>query len=263
MKALKFLIAAIFLSLLVPAFGNEISASTEKLAEKAETAFEQANSAENSQKLYLKAAKLYEKAAEAGAKNHKLYLNIGNCYFLAGDIGRAILNYRKAERLNPRSRAVQKNLSAARNLRLDKIDPNPENIIASNIFFWHKDFSLKTRFYAALLLVSVLIILISIRLSCPAFPGFWPSLCVLIFLLVCFGVSAGLGISQQDNSEGVITADKTVARKGNGEVYKKAFETPLHSGTEFDVLEVREDWIKAGFPDDSIAWVKRKDCELF
>ncbi|AQQ08249.1 hypothetical protein L21SP3_00025 [Sedimentisphaera cyanobacteriorum] len=263
MKGLKFLTAAIFLAVFISAFGSETPVSAKTFAEKAESVFEKASSAENSKKLYVKAARLYEKAAEAGAKNHKLYLNIGNCCFLAGDLGRAILNYRKAERLNPLSRAVQKNLSAARNLRLDKIDPNPENIIASNIFFWHKDFSLKTRFYAALLLVSVLLILLSIRLNCPAFPGFWPTIFVLVFLASCFGISAGISISQPDNSEGVITAVKTVARKGNGEVYKKAFETPLHSGTEFDVLEVRDEWLKADFPDQSIAWIKRKDCELF
>src|ERR1043166_1680077 len=43
-----------------------------------------------------------------------LLFNLANAYFRAGDIGRAVLNYRRAELLAPRDPEVQANLSFAR-----------------------------------------------------------------------------------------------------------------------------------------------------
>jgi tetratricopeptide (TPR) repeat protein len=67
--------------------------------------FREANTAtddpDKAQKLDEKAILNYEKIISDGRiKNSKLYYNLGNAYFLKEDIGRAILNYRRAENLD-------------------------------------------------------------------------------------------------------------------------------------------------------------------
>ena len=48
--------------------------------------------------LYRRAALRFERLVDDGeVRNGKLYYNLGNAYFRANDIGRALLNYRRAE----------------------------------------------------------------------------------------------------------------------------------------------------------------------
>ena len=52
--------------------------------------------------LYRRAALRFERLVnEGGIQSGKLFYNIGNAYFRTNDIGRAILNYRKAEQYIP------------------------------------------------------------------------------------------------------------------------------------------------------------------
>ena len=54
---------------------------------------------------------------------------------------------------------------------------------------------------------------------------------------------------------GVITADGVVARKGNAESYEPAFTQPLPEGTEFQLLERRDDWLLIRLPGAKEGWV--------
>lgn len=81
----------------------------------AAAAFESAN------KLYEEgqfkaAAEAYEKLVAGGRVSSALYFNAGNAWFKAGDLGRAIFNYRLAERLAPRDPDLRVNLRMAREL---------------------------------------------------------------------------------------------------------------------------------------------------
>jgi tetratricopeptide (TPR) repeat protein len=60
------------------------------------------------------AAGTYEKLLQSGPPSDTLYFNLGNAWFKAGQIGRAIAAYRQAERLAPRDPSVRFNLQFAR-----------------------------------------------------------------------------------------------------------------------------------------------------
>ena len=79
----------------------------------ANQAFSQANKsadANESQKLYEQAILRYEKIIDDGRiKNGKLYYNLANAYLLKGDIGKAILNYRRAQELDNSNPDIYKN----------------------------------------------------------------------------------------------------------------------------------------------------------
>src|SRR6266699_3853607 len=78
------------------------------------TAFDQANRLYEEGK-FTEAAAAYEKMLRQGQASPALYFNLGNAFFKAGQVGRAVLNYRLAERLAPRDPDVRANLKFARN----------------------------------------------------------------------------------------------------------------------------------------------------
>src|SRR5207253_6786447 len=65
---------------------------------------------------WAEAAAEYERVLAAGWESGSLYFNLGNAWFRAGDIGRAVLDYERARRLLPRDPDLHANLSYAREL---------------------------------------------------------------------------------------------------------------------------------------------------
>jgi len=78
------------------------------------TAFDQANKLYEQGK-FTEAASAYDKMLTSDRVSPALYFNLGNASFKAGLIGRAVLNYRLAERLAPRDPDIRANLRFARN----------------------------------------------------------------------------------------------------------------------------------------------------
>ena len=71
---------------------------------------------------YEQAARSFQQLVDKGYGDPVLYYNLGNAYFKQGDIGRAILNYLRAERLAPRDDDIRANLDFARSQTLDLLE---------------------------------------------------------------------------------------------------------------------------------------------
>lgn len=59
------------------------------------------------------AAEIYSTLVDQGYEAQELYFNLGNAYFKNGEIGQAVLNYRRAWNLTPRDPDVEANLRFA------------------------------------------------------------------------------------------------------------------------------------------------------
>src|SRR5262249_6562621 len=70
-------------------------------AQNSTAAFESANKLYYENK-FPEAAAAYEKLLRPGTASAALYFNLGNAWFKAGQIGRALAAYRQAEQLSPR-----------------------------------------------------------------------------------------------------------------------------------------------------------------
>jgi hypothetical protein len=82
-------------------------------------------------------------------------------------------------------------------------------------------------------------------------------------LLVCFiGSLAVEGYSRATNLSGVIIAPEVVAYQGDGQNYPPSFKTPLHAGTEFDLIERRPGWFHIKLADDSDGWIRQTTAEV-
>lgn len=84
----------------------------------------------------------YEKVLKAGFESGALYYNIGNAYFKNGSLGKAILNYLRAERLKPNDSDVKSNLAYAQSLLKVKTAEPPPRWFLRPFWFIADSFSL-------------------------------------------------------------------------------------------------------------------------
>jgi len=219
---------------------------------------------DKAEKLYGKAVLSYEKIINDGRiRNAKLYYNLANAYFLKGEMGRAILNYRRAERLDRADANIQKNLTFARSKRIDKVEVKTEKKVMQTLFFWHYDFSVKAKFTASLVCFAVVCLAAVLMTWSGRRAYLTAAAAVCGIVLLCTSASIAVDIYKQNRTAcGVITAAEVTARQGDGQNYQASFKDPLHEGTEFDLLERRSGWFHIRLSDGSDGWVPENTGEV-
>lgn len=199
---------------------------------------------------------------EDGIENGYLHYNLGNAYYALGDIGRAILEYRRAERLIPSDALLAENLDAAIRRRIDADTHGELTRIVRTL-------SLRNYWIGYRQTASVFGI---------AFVAFWAWLAIGLFrrpfgyrvvatLLGLVWIAAGAAgvyyvASEASNRDGVLLARESVARKGPGTSYELAYEAPLHAGTEFETIEERAGWWNIRFENGETCWIRADDAEF-
>jgi len=206
--------------------------------------------------LYAEAARQYEYlVVEERVRNGHLFYTLGNCWFLAGDTGRAILNYRRAERLLPNDPDLRHNLAAVLALRADLVAAPERHPLAERLLGWHFRTPARRRGW----------------LFAACWICFWGAAAwarrtgrkearlgaataglLAIVLLASLLAETWPG---PKNPPGVILAAEVLARKGDGERYAPAFLDPLHAGTEFVRLQERGPWWHIRLADGQTCWI--------
>jgi len=230
--------------------------------------FRQANEAsasdsERATELYGKSALRFERIArDGGVRNGKLFYNIGNAYFRMNDIGRAILNYRRAEHYVPNDPNLQQNLQYARERRKDKIEEHQQTRVLKTLFFWHYDFPTQVRARMFGIVFSLVWLGAGARLFVSKAGLQW-------FIGISAFISALLLASlliesayRRGTRSGVVIDAEVTARKGDSDTYEPSFTDPLHAGTEFIVVEDRGNWFQVGLADSRRCWLPLKAVEL-
>ena len=212
----------------------------------------------------------YEKATlrleriirEGGVENGKLYYNLGNIWFQRGDLGRALVNYLRAQQYMPNNVQLQQNLSFVRQQRADSFQESEKRKVLKTLFFWHYDLASQTRLTLFSGLFLLLWVLATLRL-------FWKRRELSVAVALCAMLSGLLFISlsieasqYRNNPKGVVVADESVGRKGDGETYQPSFSEPLHAGTDFTVRDDRGSWILVALADERTCWLKRSEVAL-
>jgi tetratricopeptide (TPR) repeat protein len=239
-----------------------------RLFDQANEAFRQANSLagepDRAARLYDAAILAYERIVnEGGIRNARLYYNLGNAYFLKQDIGRAILNYRRAERLDKGDADLQNNFAFAREKRVDIVPVPTEQRVLKTLFFWHYDFAIKTKFVVALVCFAVLCVSLTGMVWIGRNAASTVTGVVFGMLTACFALSLVVEARQRAGTIcGVIVADAVVAHQADWENSPASFKEPLHAGTEFELAESRTGWLHIRLADGSDGWVPDDSAEL-
>lgn len=202
---------------------------------------------------YEKASEIYEKIIASNFINGYIFFNLGNSYFRMGKIGKAILNYRKAELFIPNNADLQANLKYAQEQTKDAIKKKEASSILKILFFWYYLFSFKGLIY-------VLIVINFIFWGIATAKIFWNSeilswsFYIFLTLLLIFAGSVGVKLySINQYKGGVIISEKAEIRSGNGINNTLLFE--LHEGAEFDIVDSKDNWYKIELGDGKKGWV--------
>lgn len=230
------------------------------LLQEANTAFQTANAANNpdaAKPLYDKAILLYEKIVDqGGVRNAGLYYNLANAYLLKEDLGRAILNYRRAEKLDASDLNIKKNLSFARRRRADRVETSTQRRVLETLFFWHYDFSLRTKALLACLFFGILCAILALIVWLGRGSAAFVAAVLSGVLFLCLFTSLLVQARQEAGTRyGVITAGEVVARQGDGPNYPPSFKDSLHAGLEFTLVEHRPGWLHIELADGTDAWI--------
>ncbi|MCC7212038.1 MAG: tetratricopeptide repeat protein [Candidatus Brocadia sp.] len=188
------------------------------------------------------ATDLYEIALTGGFRNGQIYYNLGNTYYRRGELGKAIVNYRRAERLMPRNADINANLRLAKGSTKDKELSTEIPAVIKRIFFW---LFFLNRNELSLVAISLYVVLMAIlffstirryagmkKLSI----GFSS---ILFVVIVSFGIKIYL---EQGINYGVIVTSECEVRYGPGEEYEPKFE--IHNGAECVIEDEKDDWYR-------------------
>jgi len=207
---------------------------------------------------YSEAAEIYETMVNAGVIDEIVYFNLGNAYYKQGDLGRAILNYRRAQVIDPRDSAAAENLTIARLQTLDQIDVTNANPLSNLVQYVEEWLTLREAAVLALFLwwiVSLFVVaaILSRRLRKYCL---WVAAILGIFLLAGIFSMANRYYARQTTPEAVVVATEVDVTSGPGASDQYVVEFNLHSGAEVLITEQRPGWRNIALPgNDFEGWV--------
>jgi tetratricopeptide (TPR) repeat protein len=196
----------------------------------------------------------YERLVDSGIREGRLFYNLGGAYFKLGDLGRAVLNFRRAQRLLPRDGDVAENLKLARAQTLDRIEVENEGAVINVV---RRLVSWTTLDEAAVAVLTLWIILCGLAVSAIIWRhrrGLLLYMAGGIATLLILGLlSIGIRyIDEHGQPPAVVVAAEVKVRSGPGDNYLTEFS--LHAGAEVRVVEQRGGWIRIGLPGGLQGW---------
>lgn len=213
------------------------------------------------ERLYRKSAAGFETLLDAETRNAALDYNLGNACFRLGELGRAILHYRRAERLDPADTALQANLRYARNRVEPYIEPTGGQRLIHRLMFWANRTSIQQRFWLASIASLAGWLGLTLRLRWRSRP-----LLVLACLAIVLGLANAASVGWQLHDEShrppaVVLGGEHLLRLGAGEGYDSALTQPLGPGVELRVLSRRGEWLQVELRDAKTGWLPASAVE--
>jgi hypothetical protein len=195
----------------------------------------------------------YESLVQSKQWSAPLFYNLGNAYFRADDLGRAILNYERALALDPQQPETAANLALAREearaleLQHDRLDTalrhvKPDQVtILATVAFW-------------LMVFSATVILLRRQRSV---------ITLAVVLLGCLVTTVSIGviyrIETMRNAVAIVTRPEVQARLATADNAGSVLQLP--PGSEVRVLSERGDWVYAALPNNLRGWIPSSSVE--
>jgi len=209
---------------------------------------------------YKESIKKYNSIIKQGYISDAIYYNLGNCYFKLGLLGKTILYYERAKRLNPRNPELISNLNYVHSLLEDKIKPLKRNWISKecNSIAHFMPIGKWVGLTAIIWLVFSGLGILAIFLA-----NFRKILIYIDIGLIVF-LAMGTAIifilhTESKNSQAIVLSKKVTARYGPGEGEVEAFF--LHEGTKVSVKSSEGSWVHIQLQDGKAGWLPKKAVE--
>jgi len=253
------------ISILILALSAITTTQAATLAERADSAY----TADNFQQ----AAMLYSKAAETDGTSSALFYNLGNTHYRMGQLGKAILYYERALKLDPANEDARANLAFVNSRIIDqpgdrgsvmsKIVDDTSSAAHSNTWSW-----ISVGCFALMLgSIAVYIFSENVTLRKISFFGGLALLALTIVGVIMAVIAAGKATSTE---RAVIIAPSTQLSTSPRQPKDKTEQAILlHEGTVVEIIDsvatpadtVNPMWLDVRIDNSNRAWVSKSDIE--
>lgn len=211
--------------------------------------------------MYSQSASKYQIVVDSGYVSADLFYNLGNAYYKANDVKRAILYYEKAKLLNPRDKELNHNLALAQSKAVDKIQNIPDLFFMEWIRNFRDQFAVDSwSVFSIILFISglsgFLLYFFTYKLNLKK-TGFWVgSICIFLAFVSFLFASSGFN-SQIKQRTAIIFVKGVTVKSTPSETGTNLFI--LHEGTKVKIIDKVDNWQKIKIPDGNQGWVKEND----
>ena len=244
--------------------GDSIGNSLQQISSSLEDATKAEGDSAYMKNDYASAIQIYEALLNRG-EAADIYYNLGNSYYKAGDIAKAILNYERALLLQPGNGDIRANLEIARSKTVDKVEPVPEIFFVS----WTKSLinSMSVDSWAVcgvvcfILLIVFLYLFIFSKQIVLKKAGFISGI-VFLAVTILANVFANQQKDELTNRNSAIVINPSVTVRS----------TPSESGTSLFILHEghkvgvkdgsMKDWKEIRLEDGKVGWVPASSIEI-
>jgi tetratricopeptide (TPR) repeat protein len=202
------------------------------------------------------AATVYESILNSGTVSANLLFNDGNAEFKAGNLGNAIVAFRRAELFAPRNPEIRANLDFVRN------QVQGSMVRQARWQDWLGQLTLNEWTLLTAIAFWFTFILFAVRQLRPALVPALKSVTTLFVLLtILFGAALGVQASGHFSSPiAVVTTAGAIARSGPFDDAQNVFTS--HDGAELSVLSRHDDWAQVTDGNGRIGWMNKKQIQV-
>ena len=231
---------------------------------------------------YSKAAEAYLAISQVDGDSPELLFNLANSYAQAGDLGKAVLYYSRAGRLDPTNKEIRNNLdyftskvedSNRAELRGRKISVSPDHqtFFQSVNRFICTDFPRDMWAWVGVVAFILLMIQIAIYLFCSDVRlrkfGFFGGICSF-FISLLAAIFAFMSAAYYDSHDQAVLMTYKTELLIEPSSDSKPSTNLLCQGTRFDIIAEETDvegvplWYKVRLNADIEGWIKAADVEI-
>lgn len=216
-------------------------------------------------KNYKKAIEAYEKLVLKGYSSWKLYYNLGNAYYKNNQLGKAIYNYERAKKIDPKNEDVLNNITLAYSKTVDKIEVKENffvNAVKTNVL---SSFSTATWAWFTIGISALLFIFLYLFFAGPSTfirrASFFVSLVLVVVFFIVYFLGKSAVNAKVQTSFAVITSP--IVKIFPEPSATSASKFSLHEGTRVKIMEYNADWILIKLENGNEGWLKTNDVGVF
>jgi hypothetical protein len=212
---------------------------------------------------YEEAIREYETVVQYRIRDARVEYNLGNAHFKLGNLGRSILHYERARRLDPTDGEIRANLELAKSRRFDKVEEPDSAWVVRSVRRLQDTVGPDAQAWAVLILVWLIVGLATLgwsrRAGWSAAIG-W-SVAALLVVAALAGASWYATEGRLEGRPLAVVLDGTVeVLAGPGENNASLFT--VHEGLTMEIRSERRDWVQVSLPNGLHGWVPRSAVGL-